>query len=121
VSKLINYGSDDFFDRATRSAAEASEVILRLAKNGQTPVLSLSIKSAVCVILPHPFLSSLFSDDNLGFLSFCKSRTGKEFNITQDIAVRVLKYVDMQALKEPLCPDVDVRERESTPSLLFLG
>ncbi|KAM0786318.1 hypothetical protein ACM66B_001793 [Microbotryomycetes sp. NB124-2] len=84
--------STEALSRALKSAAGATQVVIKLAKKtglgpqGQTtagrPVLSLAISSA--------------------------SKAGRQLEITQDVAVRVKTLSEMQAMKEPLCPTPDV-------------
>ncbi|GAA6053127.1 hypothetical protein JCM3770_002866 [Rhodotorula araucariae] len=82
----------DLLAKALKSAASASEVVIKLAKKGgrgpggmgegSYPVLSLAIKSS--------------------------SRLGKPLEITQDVAVKVKKAAEIDQLKEPLCPPPEV-------------
>ncbi|KAK4051962.1 Checkpoint protein hus1 [Microbotryomycetes sp. JL221] len=84
--------STDALARALKSAAGATQVVIKLAKKpglgpqGQPtaarPVLTLAISSA--------------------------SKAGRMLEITQDVAVRVKTLTEMQAMKEPLCPTPDV-------------
>jgi len=70
----------DALQRALRSAEGASEVIIRLAKKGRLPILAVSIKSA--------------------------TNSGRQLDIVQDVAVKVLSNID--DIKEPMCPDPDL-------------
>ncbi|BGO95559.1 hypothetical protein NBRC10512_007817 [Rhodotorula toruloides] len=80
----------DHLAKALRSASGATQVTAKLAKRGGNqgkgdgayPVLSLVIESS--------------------------SRLGKRLEITQDVAVKVLKTDDLKELKEPLCPQPEV-------------
>ncbi|BGP49782.1 Checkpoint protein hus1 [Rhodotorula kratochvilovae] len=84
--------STDILAKALKSATDAIEVVIKLAKKGgrdgsgtgegSYPVLSLAIQSA--------------------------SRLGKRVEITQDVPVLVKKAADIDQLKEPLCPPPEV-------------
>ncbi|WFD21900.1 Checkpoint protein hus1 [Malassezia equina] len=69
--------------RALRSAAGATEVMLRLGKRDGEPLLSLSIGMA--------------------------SHTGAKLDVTQDVLVRILRVSEMNLITEPMCPTPDVR------------
>ncbi|GAA5941596.1 hypothetical protein JCM3775_005121 [Rhodotorula graminis] len=84
--------STDLLAKALKSASGATDVVIKLAKKGGSgpggtgegsyPVLSLVVRSS--------------------------SRLGKRLEITQDVAVKVMKAAEMDQLKEPLCPTPQV-------------
>lgn len=76
------------FARALRSAAGATEVMLRLGKRDGEPLLSLSIVMV--------------------------SQTGAKLDVTQEVLVRILRVSEMSLITEPLCPTPDVRARTLT-------
>lgn len=48
------------------------------------------------------------------------SRTGSRMHVTHDVRIEVMKPQDVEGLKEPLCPEPDVRvPRPYTPMPLF--
>ncbi|KDQ13494.1 hypothetical protein BOTBODRAFT_66718 [Botryobasidium botryosum FD-172 SS1] len=68
--------------QALKSANESSEVMFKLAKKGDHPVLTFEILT--------------------------KSHQGKKMQITHDVRILVKKPSDMEKIKEPLCPEPDV-------------
>ncbi|GAA5852498.1 hypothetical protein JCM9279_003475 [Rhodotorula babjevae] len=84
--------STDLLAKALKSASGSTDVVIKLAKKGGSgpggtgegsyPVLSLVVQSS--------------------------SRLGKRLEITQDVAVKVMKAAEMDQLKEPLCPTPQV-------------
>lgn len=79
--------------RALRSAAGATEVMLRLGKRDGEPLLSLSIGMA--------------------------SHTGAKLDVTQDVLVRILRVSEMNLITEPMCPTPDVRVHTLTDAGLY--
>lgn len=76
------------FARALRSAAGATDVMLRLGKRDGEPLLSLSIVMA--------------------------SHTGAKLDVTQEVLIRILRASEMSLITEPMCPTPDVRARTLT-------
>lgn len=84
--------------RALRSTQGATEVVVRLAKRASTnsPVLNFQITTA--------------------------SRVGHVMKVTQEVAVKVLKLSELEAMaKEPMCPEPDVHVMLPQPTETMRG
>lgn len=84
--------------KALKSSAGATAIVVRLAKRSSDnhPILSFDITSA--------------------------SRVGHSIDIVQQVAVRVLKLVELEEMaKEPMCPEPDVHIMLPSPSDLMRG
>ncbi|KIO28397.1 hypothetical protein M407DRAFT_71850 [Tulasnella calospora MUT 4182] len=68
--------------QALRSASASPDITFKLAKRGDVAVFCFDIQ--------------------------VQSRQGKRMEITHDVRVRILRPSEVQALKEPLCPEPDV-------------
>jgi len=65
------------------STFEAEEMVIKLAKKNDQALLAFEIKST--------------------------SRVGNELRVNHDLKIEVLRPADVEKLKEPLCPEPDVR------------
>lgn len=109
--------ASDSLLKALRSAQNAVDVTMRLAKRNKDPLLSFMIVNAVGVLASHEekftsvaqrcSCSSL--DLTSDFRPFpLKSRSGARLEIVQDVLIKVLKPAEIERIKEPLCPEPDV-------------
>lgn len=72
----------DMLLRALKSASNAVDVLMRLAKRGKDPLLSFAIANA--------------------------SHSGSRLEIVQDVLIQVYRPAESMRIKEPLCPEPDV-------------
>ncbi|CAE6406679.1 Checkpoint protein hus1 OS=Schizosaccharomyces pombe (strain 972 / ATCC 24843) GN=hus1 PE=1 SV=1 [Rhizoctonia solani AG-1 IB] len=74
--------STEPLSQALRSASAAHNVIVKLAKKNDQPVFSFEAET--------------------------ESRQGKKMAVTHDVRITVMKAVDIEQIKEPLCPPPDL-------------
>lgn len=74
--------STEPLSQALKSASAAHEVIVKLAKKNDQPVFSFEAQT--------------------------ESRQGKRMLVTHDVRITVMKAVDIEQIKEPLCPPPDL-------------
>jgi hypothetical protein len=106
--------STEPLSQALRSASSAQEVVVKLAKKNDQPVFSFEAQTEVSGII------SLKSITTRCFMLGLQSRQGKKMLVTHDVRITVMKAVDMEQVKEPLCPPPDVRELSQAVSRPFV-
>ncbi|CAE6443759.1 hypothetical protein ACGC1H_002510 [Rhizoctonia solani] len=74
--------STEPLSQALRSASAAQDVIVKLAKKNDQPVFSFEAQT--------------------------ESRQGKKMLVTHDVRITVMKAVEIEQVKEPLCPPPDL-------------
>ncbi|QRW18410.1 Hus1, required for S-M and DNA damage checkpoints-like protein [Rhizoctonia solani] len=74
--------STEPLSQALRSASAAHDVIVKLAKKNDQPVFSFEAET--------------------------ESRQGKKMMVTHDVRITVMKAVEIEQVKEPLCPPPDL-------------
>ncbi|QRV75190.1 Hus1, required for S-M and DNA damage checkpoints-like protein [Ceratobasidium sp. AG-Ba] len=74
--------STEPLSQALKSASAAHEVVVKLAKKNDQPVFSFEAQT--------------------------ESRQGKTMLVTHDVRITVMKAVDIEQIKEPLCPPPDL-------------
>ncbi|CAE6475074.1 unnamed protein product [Rhizoctonia solani] len=74
--------STEPLSQALRSASAAQDVIVKLAKKNDQPVFSFEAQT--------------------------ESRQGKKMLVTHDVRITVMKTVEIEQVKEPLCPPPDL-------------
>ena len=86
--------SPEALSQALRSAASSSDVVMKLAKKNGHAVLSFEIILALGAG---------------GLSAFGAPGGSRKASVAHDVHIDVLKPADMKRLKEPLCPEPDVR------------
>lgn len=86
--------------RSAESSSNADDIVMKLAKKRDVAVLSFEILGA-----------------GTGAAAGAGASTGGGMKVTHDVRIEVLKPAEVERLREPLCPEPDVRARSCSSVL----